>query len=328
MPRRKRSTNYFPHKNTFIDEDYFAEPDPNKEYYYSYHAKCTLMTKLMKWCILSFKTPLDSGYVYSLSQAELDAKNSVGMTALGICCQNYYDKYCDEHNTIPLSTIKLLLDVKASIHIPDNYNDDSFCNAIEYSLRADIIELMISYKANVNINSHWTPLHYAIEYNNYDAAKLLLQHKADVNIKSDLNETPLSEYFWPTFGSVSKKDIKFIKLLLHKSDLKIGCGRDNVTVITICCMNPVRYGTLIPLLLGSNRLNYSDYFNTINEISKTVIREDYFGKKDTNTTKLCIQRTGRIKRYLDEIFYPGVLYLYGKISNELIYEIYIMYKRI
>ena len=75
--------------------------------------------------------------------------------------------------------------------------------------RAEIIEMLIKNKANVNIKTksgEETPLHYAAEFNSGDAAKVLLKNGADKNLKNTSGKTPLDV-------AKDKKSDKVIELL-------------------------------------------------------------------------------------------------------------------
>ena len=68
----------------------------------------------------------------------------------------------------------------------------------------DLINLLLSFKANPNIeskqtknlptkNDEWktSPLHVSIGYGNLDAVRALVEKGADLNFKSDKGKTPL-----------------------------------------------------------------------------------------------------------------------------------------
>jgi ankyrin repeat protein len=61
-----------------------------------------------------------------------------------------------------------------------------------HDIAYEIARLLISHKANVNVKQRggWTPLHQAAAHGNLKLVKLLLEHGADKNAKSDDGQTP------------------------------------------------------------------------------------------------------------------------------------------
>lgn len=69
----------------------------------------------------------------------------------------------------------------ANLNILQDEYDTPLMNAVK---RADILKLLIDNGANVNLQNHFgkTALMYAIQYDNLEAVKILVEHKADINL--------------------------------------------------------------------------------------------------------------------------------------------------
>ncbi|WP_337261491.1 MULTISPECIES: ankyrin repeat domain-containing protein [unclassified Serratia (in: enterobacteria)] len=72
-------------------------------------------------------------------------------------------------------------------------DEDTPIHMAAYDGRVDFINDMLPFIENINIPGDIgnTPLHYAVMQNNVAAAKLLLEHGADIMRKNDYDDTPL-----------------------------------------------------------------------------------------------------------------------------------------
>lgn len=90
--------------------------------------------------------------------------------------------------------IRLLLTLGANVNFTDKRGFTPLMSAIKLRLAPQALKSIL--RASPNVNSvdltGWTPLMYAVEAENAEAVELLLQANADVNIRSNNNETALS----------------------------------------------------------------------------------------------------------------------------------------
>ena len=96
----------------------------------------------------------------------------------------------------------------------DPYNNEDDVPAIIYAARhnksSGIIENLLKAGANVEqLNGASTPLMEAAEYGNFQAVRVLLDNKANINAKTDMDVPPIA-------NAVMNKDINMIKLMLQK----------------------------------------------------------------------------------------------------------------
>lgn len=69
---------------------------------------------------------------------------------------------------------------------------------------------------NCNFYTHYTPLHYAVENNNLELVKLLVEHGADINTKIVKNKH--SPFYMPS-GKYNRRKYNFINTPLHHACL-------------------------------------------------------------------------------------------------------------
>ncbi len=108
--------------------------------------------------------------------------------------------------------------------------------ACEAAFNGDIKELILLLNQNIDINGcgrNWSILHAAIENDNLDCAKLLIERGADIESKGNCDMTPLEHAVEISIQSVMNnydqrhgdEPLQVIKLLLDSgADPKTGFG--------------------------------------------------------------------------------------------------------
>ena len=98
-----------------------------------------------------------------------------------------------------------------TINDPDNNEDvPAIIYAARHNKSSGIIENLLKKGANVEqLNGASTPLMEAAEYGNFQAVRVLLDNKANINAKDDMDVPPIAL-------AVMNKDINMIKLMLEK----------------------------------------------------------------------------------------------------------------
>lgn len=110
---------------------------------------------------------------------EIIHERNITFTPLELAC-------CKEDREI----VKALIAKKANVNIVNKYENRT---PLHIAVDASIISLLIQAGANVNaqdINDK-TPLHHKVHMGHFNAVKILLANKADVNIKNKNGYTPL-----------------------------------------------------------------------------------------------------------------------------------------
>lgn len=118
--------------------------------------------------------------------------------------------------------------------------------ASKFKNQDDILRLLIQKGAQINIKDIQNPspintaLNAACYYGNFEAAKILLSHGADPNLKSDFELTPLAQ----AIDSFSSNKYLISKLLLESSadaNLKSGFGDSPIIKAVKKCCEYKRY---------------------------------------------------------------------------------------
>ncbi|GJQ87249.1 hypothetical protein Trydic_g20277 [Trypoxylus dichotomus] len=141
----------------------------------------------------------------------------------------------DAHSSVPLinaiemndkDIVRTLLDHNADVNFMNKYDRTPLYWAIENESE-EIIEMLLRDGAHINVVDiyGWTPLTYAIRRNK-SSIQTLLNYKADVNSKDELNRSPL---YW----AIEKRDVALIELLLSS-------GADT-NVVDIYGWTPITY---------------------------------------------------------------------------------------
>ncbi len=104
--------------------------------------------------------------------------------------------------------LKLLEGDPGLVNARNEYKETPL-HTVSFEGYADIVTLLLDYKANVGAQSNggWTPLHKSSFWGRTEIAKLLLQHKADVNAQDCDRWTPL-------YNASQQRRTKIISLLL------------------------------------------------------------------------------------------------------------------
>ena len=191
------------------------------------------------------------------NKANVNAKTDSGDTPLTLAARNKYDNVVHAL----LSDSQCLVDAKGQ----DGYT------ALQYSCRyghVDIAKTLVNNKANVNAKTDsgdtpltlaarhehdnvvhtllsdsqclvdakgqdgYTALHYSCRYGHVDIARTLVNHKANVNAKTDSGDTPL------TLAARNKHDNVVHALLSDSQCLVDAKGQDGYTALQYSC----RYG--------------------------------------------------------------------------------------
>ncbi|KAK9891326.1 hypothetical protein WA026_014569 [Henosepilachna vigintioctopunctata] len=92
--------------------------------------------------------------------------------------------------------LETFLDAGADPNIPDHFGFTPLHNVITYHVQSVALEyaqILIRYKANMNVKTIYekTPLHLAVERNFHSVAEFLLENGASVNIEDQLGNTQM-----------------------------------------------------------------------------------------------------------------------------------------
>lgn len=98
-------------------------------------------------------------------------------------------------------------------------------------LPVNLVQFLIDYGADINAKDKygWTPLHYAVLYERYDAARFFLDKGADPNVEEINGRTPL-------YCAAERDNVGMLSLLLNKGA--------NFRVIDCYGYNVLTYSTI------------------------------------------------------------------------------------
>jgi ankyrin repeat protein len=119
----------------------------------------------------------------------------------------------DKYDFIPY-----ILKKKINVNNQDITNGLSALHQIVIKNKVDIVQMLINYGANINIQDYYgnTAIHYSISEENVEILHLLLQYNPNLNLIDIDGNTPLHLYLR---NSYLEKEI--LQLLITKSDLNI-----------------------------------------------------------------------------------------------------------
>ncbi|OHD19837.1 MAG: hypothetical protein A2086_14090 [Spirochaetes bacterium GWD1_27_9] len=105
-----------------------------------------------------------------------------------------------------------------NIHSKDE-NGQSVLSIVS-KLRPDLVKILISNNVDVNLadDNKITPLHWAVEFDNYEIVQMLLSNGANVNAVDLLNETPLHWAAWTGHIKSAKVLLEYNSNVLFKNN--------------------------------------------------------------------------------------------------------------
>ena len=170
--------------------------------------------------------------------------------------------------------VKLLVNRKAKLDIMDSDGHGLLFIPIKFGYDDLLEDLLTVDKSNIGISlvniqddTHHTPLHYAIMFNNITAVKLLLKYLANIDIQDKLGNSSIHL-------SIIQKNIDIINILLKpsrvgnviapKSNLNLRC-KTGETPLHLAC-NFELYDVIKILLIKKADVNATDYDNELTPI--------------------------------------------------------------
>ncbi|PUE48954.1 hypothetical protein B9Z47_05415 [Limnohabitans sp. 2KL-1] len=108
--------------------------------------------------------------------------------------------------------LKLLLDLGADANIVEKYYGSPLMQALEYDLGADFIKVLLDAKADINLpdNDGKTAVFVAVEYRRFDELRNLLNRGANLNQKNNNGDTALTEEI-----KRNEPSLEVVKLLIQ-----------------------------------------------------------------------------------------------------------------
>ncbi|XP_057320544.1 putative ankyrin repeat protein RF_0381 [Microplitis mediator] len=162
-----------------------------------------------------------------------------------------------------------LIDFLLENNVAVNYYSPKCAPALYLAIKSGYVGLVKSLVySHANINMMYdnnTPLHLAVDEDNYAIAEFLIKRKAEINAFNKENKTPLHI-------AIEKKNIKLVKLLIkNKADINVVTNNDETALIVSikneffdlfkillnagASVNPVN-NNLPPLVLAVEKNNY------------------------------------------------------------------------
>ncbi len=171
----------------------------------------------------------------------------------------------------------ILIEKGASLSRRNNNNENAMHYAVKYKAN-DLLSLVLSKETMNGINSEGeTPIHYAVTYDNYDAAYELINNDALVSYKNKNGLTPL-------LLAVKLKKLDFIRLLLRNDGLTNDKFEGNISPLEYAINNNlfnvaevlINYGGGIQkfdLGSGENNLLIQSIVSKNNDYAKLLVYE-------------------------------------------------------
>ncbi len=216
--------------NQFDGICFFADPDPNEEYWCSRYVKSKGFTKLIKWVLLTKKHPFLEKKIKSYLKKhpeEINKQNEEGHTALMLASFN--TNVCSTENTV-----KILIDGGADLNLQDKFGQSPFSACLPYignDSTENTVNILLEAKIDLNIQSIYgnTVLMHIIFCHNgpENIIKMLIEEGIDVNIQNEDGDTALMlciKHYSPN------KNI--IKMLTECSDLELK-NNNNETALDV-----------------------------------------------------------------------------------------------
>jgi ankyrin repeat protein len=186
----------------------------------------------------------------------------------------------------------------------DDYNN-RLIHIASGSNHNDILEMLISLKANLNIRNKdlETPIHFAVRIKNIDNISSLLSQGIDLTIPNKNGETPM-------FLAMHTGDLRIINMLYSNNSPLFGIDKDGNNLIHYCVLNCPTYseddetvpnskGEIIQFLIDrgiSTEQKNKAGITPLELVSKQINRE---------INKQCADRIQKEQAMIQEAFFGG-----------------------
>lgn len=255
-------------------------------------------------------------------------------------------------------TLSIILAKGARLDILDNDRRNILFMAIKLNY-LEILEILLHYnKLNIGISlleipdrSGYYPLHYAVEFNNLTAVKLLLNNGANINSKDKRGYTPL-------FLSILIKNIQISEYLISKgadlncrsnigeTPIHVACNIDLFEIFMLLIKNNANVNVqdyeleFTPLMysIHNSKLNYINQLLKINvdvslqDVSGNSVFHHCVNIKKLDYFKIIYDSSDKKKFNLNSINIDGItplhVYLYNNLPNNDILDVLVKETRL